>query len=294
MASRLAFLISLFGSLLLVGQPLAADSPPRPAWLGVVVVEVPFDWLAAQRLEYGVEVSQVVPRSPAATAGLRPGDLILSIADKPVYSVQRLHWLVNTLSSGQTVPVEYFRAGQKQTLTIELASPPPRGEPSSRGAHHRHPPLRSYLGIGLQAMTDDLRQAFGAPRDSGVLVTEVVDASPAAQAGVMAGDVIIRMDRKRIAEVGDVYRVLDFFEAGDEITIELIRAKASKLLTVVLAAAPDSGVAKPWYPPWDSPPAIPAPFLEPHYWERQLDQLLERWREYWREEPEAYPYERRL
>lgn len=294
MASRLAFLIGLLGGLLLVGQSLNGDPPPRPAWLGVVAVEVPFERLAAQRLEYGVEITEVVPGSPAATAGLRPGDTILSIADKPVYSVQRLHWLVTTLSPGQTVPVEYFRASQKQTLTIELSSPPPRGEPFSHGAHHRHPPQRSYLGIGLQAMTDDLRQAFGAPRDSGVLVTEVVDASPAAQGGLMAGDVIIRMDRKHIAEVGDVYRVLDFFEAGDEIAIEIIRAKASKLLTVVLAAAPDKSTPKPWYPPWNLPPTIPAPFLEPHYWERQLDQLLERWREYWRQEPDAYPYERRL
>lgn len=143
-------------------------------------------------------------------------------------------------------------------------------------------------------MTDDLRQAFGVPRDLGVLVTDVVDASPAAEAGLVAGDVIIQMDRKRIAQVTDVYRVLDYFEPKDEITIEIIRNKATKTLSVTLAAPPADTAPKPWQRPWDSPPAIPAPFLEPRYWERQLDDLLERWREYWREDPPAHPYERRL
>jgi hypothetical protein len=47
--------------------------------------------------------------------------------------------------------------------------------------------------------------------------------------------------------------------------------------------------------PWDSLPKIPAPFLEPHYWQRQLDDLLEQWREYWQDEPEVYPpFERRV
>ncbi|MFZ0255045.1 MAG: PDZ domain-containing protein, partial [Gammaproteobacteria bacterium] len=183
--------------------------------------------------------------------------------------------------------------GQKQTVNVELGSPPPRRELFDRGAYWPGP-LRSYLGIGLQAMTDDLRQAFGVPRDLGVLVTEVVDASPAAEAGLAAGDVITRMDRKQIAAIGDVYRVLDFFEPGDEITLEIIREKTSKLLTVVLAAPPDNGSPAPWRGPWDSPPTIPAPFFEPHYWQRQLDELLERWRDYWREEPGAPPYERRL
>lgn len=293
MAPRRILLIGLLGSLLLANPSLSADASPRGAWLGVVTVEMPFERLAVLGLEYGVEVSQVVPRSPAATAGLRPGDLILSIAEKPVYSVARLNWLVSTLNSGQTVPVKYFRTGQKQTVSIELSSAPPHKEWFNRGDYWPGP-LRSYLGIGLQAMTDDLRQAFGAPRDLGVLVTEVVDASPAAKAGLAAGDVITQMDRKQIAAIGDVYRVLDFFEPGDEITLEIIREKASKLLTVVLATPPDNGSPAPWRGPWDSPPTIPAPFFEPHYWQRQLDELLERWRDYWREEPGTPPYERRL
>jgi serine protease Do len=294
MPSRLVGLIGLLGALLLASYSLAADPLPHRAWLGVVTAEVSFERLAALGLEHGVEVRQVAPRSPAAKGGLKPGDVILAIAERPVYSVNRLRWLVDTLSPGHSVPIEYFRAGQKKTVQVELSSLEPRGGPFHPWPHPRGP-LRSYLGVGLQAMTDDLREAFGAPRDEGILVTQVFDTSPAAGAGLRAGDVITRMDRKQITEVADVYRVLDFFEPGDEITIEIIREKASTTLTVVLAVPPDEGPPRSWLVPWDSLPKIPAPFLEPHYWQRQLDDLLEQWREYWQDEPEVYPpFERRV
>ncbi|MGF1615135.1 MAG: PDZ domain-containing protein [Gammaproteobacteria bacterium] len=294
MRYRLVLLISLLGSLLPISHSQLAASSPHRAWLGVVAVEVSFERLAALGLEYGVEVTQVVPKSPAAKAGLRPGDVILAIAERPAYSVNRLSWLIDTLTPGQPVPIECLCAGEKKTLKVELSSPPPRGEPFGPG-EHGYGPQRSYLGVGLQGMTDDLRQAFGVPRDVGVLVTEVFDGSPAAAAGLAAGDVITQMDRKRIGEVDDVYRVLDFFEPGDEIAIEIVREKASQRFTVVLATPPDQDSPRPWFRPSDSPPRIPAPFLEPHYWQRQLDDLLERWREYWRKESEGYPpFERRL
>ncbi len=294
MRSRLVVRVALLGGLLLSSNFVSADAHESRVWLGVVTVGASFERLAALGLEYGVEVRRVVSQGPAAKAGLRSGDMILAIGQRPVYSVERLSWLMNTLSPGQEVPVEYFRAGERKTVKVALSAAPPLSERFSREQYRTGAP-RSYLGVGLQAMTDDLRQAFGVPRDIGVLITQVFDARPAAEGGLMAGDVIVRMDRMDITEVADVYRVLDFFKPGDAIKIELIREKGSETVTVVLAAPPeDRHGQRQWLEPWEPPPKIPVPFLEPHYWQRQLDELLERWREYWPEQPDAPAQEWRL
>lgn len=294
MGSRLVFALASLGGLLLASYSMTAEAHGTRAWLGVVAVEVSFERLAALGLEYGVEVRRVVPQGPAATAGLRTGDMIVTIAGRPVYSVDRLRWLVNTLSPGQEVAVGYLRAGERRTVKVTLRASPPRSERfCPRG--YRPGAVRSYLGVRLQTMTDDLRQAFGVPPAIGVLVTEVTDNSPAADVGLTAGDVIIRMDRKEIAEIADVYRALDFFEPEDEIAIAIIRDKASKTLAVALGAPPpDRHLPRRRFEPRESPPHLPAPLLDPRYWQRQFDELMERWQEYWREETQAPSEERPL
>jgi membrane-associated protease RseP (regulator of RpoE activity) len=93
---------------------------------------------------------------------------------------------------------------------------------------------RGFLGVQLIDITGDLRAHFGAPRDAGVLVSEVEKDSPAAKAGISVGDVITRIDGDRMESAGDVTRAIRHKKKGDEARIEVERGKAARTLTATL------------------------------------------------------------
>jgi membrane-associated protease RseP (regulator of RpoE activity) len=93
---------------------------------------------------------------------------------------------------------------------------------------------RGFVGLHLQDIAPSLRAHFGAPRESGVLVEEVVPDSPASRAGVQVGDVITSVDGGRIRYSGDVSRAIRSKKAGDNVELELIRDRAARKVTVTI------------------------------------------------------------
>lgn len=270
-----------------LAQPPRGWEPPRyhqaagPA-LGVLVEELPFGRLDSLGLSYGLQVSDVAPGSPAEEGGLRSGDILLKVDDQPVFSVARLRWLVRRGAEDGEVTVTYHRDGESATTEIELAKPPAHPMPYGHGPWGHGP--AAYLGVQLQALTPGLREAFEVPEDTGALVSEVLDDSPAYEAGLQAGDVIIRMDRKTIRAVTDVQRVVDYVGPGEPVELEIIRDRASKVLTVELAereASRDYPHWHGWRGPGPSRGELPF-FTDPDWWEGMED-FLEDWREYWEE-----------
>lgn len=268
-------------------HPWSRDMPPGRApqglWLGVLVEELPFGRLDGLELPYGVQVNRVFPGSPAQDGGLQAGDIILELAGRPVYSVARLRWLVSQATSSPEVEIKYYRDGETSSSRVDLRAPapvpgkrPPGGGWSSA----------SYLGVGLQALTPGLREAFSVPDDIGVLIAEVYPDSPAARAGLSAGDTIVRMDRRTITVIPDIHRVLDYFEPGERIEIELIRGGERRSMTVTLGEretprVPGGGEG---WPPSAGPTG---PLFDPAWWE-DVEQFLQRWKDYFeRQRPGA-------
>jgi serine protease Do len=240
--------------------------------LGVLVDAVPFATLERLGLAYGVAVRAVMPRSPAAQGGVQPGDVITALDGSLVYSPERLQWLVQHVGDARGVTLEVLRGTEALSLEIPLARPTLRSPARPPGPMRLAPGLqRSYLGIQMQPLTDDLRRLFGAPPGVGVIVAQVVKDSPAEQAGLAAGDVLVQMDRKAIRGVADVYRALAYFEPGDALDLVLIRDKQRQALSVTLGerAAPSL------------PPGVPG-----------QDRLMpdEDWdRDWWQRPPGAWP-----
>jgi serine protease Do len=132
-------------------------------------------------------------------------------------------------------------------------------------------------------MGDDLRRSFGAPEDSGVLIAEVSADSPASEAGLAAGDVIVKMDRKHVRYIADVYRVLDYFDPGEQLAVEIIRDKRVQTITVTLGARPEEQTLG---HSWEKAEEHLRYFLDPESWRNEFEGLLERWsrRHRWREQ----------
>lgn len=93
---------------------------------------------------------------------------------------------------------------------------------------------RGFIGVSLLEITPELRVHFGAPKDAGVLVSDVRADTPAAKAGIAVGDVITSVDGKRVQWNRDVSRGIRNRKAGDTVALEVIRGGASRKLTVTV------------------------------------------------------------
>jgi len=101
---------------------------------------------------------------------------------------------------------------------------------------------RGWLGVGIQDLDAELREAFGAGQ-RGVLITEVQQSSPAEKAGVKRGDVLTRLDGQPIDSTGHLRNAVAAHVAGSKIAVEVLRDKKAVQLEVTLTQATDPRAA---------------------------------------------------
>jgi membrane-associated protease RseP (regulator of RpoE activity) len=108
----------------------------------------------------------------------------------------------------------------------------------TEGAHHHLHALAGgragYLGVVLAPMTPELRAHEGAPEEAGVLVSKVIDDSPAARAGIRVGDVISAVDGEAVATPHDLAHAIRGREDGATVNVELWRDGAVQTLTAAV------------------------------------------------------------
>lgn len=219
------------------------------AWLGVKIDDVTAERAKELKLpgEYGVEVKDVEADSPAAQAGLQAGDVIVAFAEERVHSAAQLRRLVEETPVGRKVAVQVSRGGQLRSLEVALAERPaqvwgrriripeftlPRIEIPDFDFHLYT--SRGRLGISGDELTPQLAEYFGVKQGKGVLVKEVLAGSPAAQAGLKAGDVIVRVDTDEVGDLSGLRRALARERSTREVTLTIIRDRREQALKVVL------------------------------------------------------------
>jgi serine protease Do len=102
---------------------------------------------------------------------------------------------------------------------------------------------RGWLGVSIQPLTADLAKGFGLKEPSGVLISDVVEDSPAAHAGVASGDIIIEFDRKKVASPQELQKVVAATAPGRAVPLKVWRDKTEKTLEIKIGETPDDGVA---------------------------------------------------
>ena len=231
-AFRLPFFAAGATLLLVSGLlPATAQQPPRPpavrdaqmpetGWLGISIEEVSAQ--KAQELKlpgvYGVLVTDVGAESPAAKAGLKNGDVITDYAGQRIEGVIEFLRLVRETPPGRTVKMTIWRDARSQTISAENGkneNPNPENLFQSAMRRFGNPgpnmfgfgptlPVAPVLGITGQDLSRQLGKYFGAPDGEGVLITNVEGNSPAAKAGLEAGDVIIKVDGNRVRTLSEL------------------------------------------------------------------------------------------
>lgn len=196
----------------------------------------------------GVLVQDVDEGGPAARAGLRSGDIIVDFDGERVRGVRHFSRLVRETPPGRTVKSSIIRGGERLTVDVtprdgdRLSHVLPYIERGMRAIprdfEFEFPQWtsRGRLGVSLTPLTDQLASYFGVKE--GALVSAVEADSPAAQAGLRAGDVITAINGRPVGDPGDAMAVLRETARGSAVEIRLTRDK--KEMTVK-ATLPERG-----------------------------------------------------
>ncbi len=213
------------------------EKKEKTGWLGVRIADVTEELAKEKKLgtEEGAYVEKVEGESPADSAGIQKGDVIIEFDGKKISDAADLREFVGKSSPGAAVPIVILREGQKKTLTATLGAAKEHNKQLriSTPMLPKHIPFICHgprLGMNLETLNEQLGAYFGAPNNEGVLVCEVFKNSTAEKAGFKAGDVIIRAGKKSVNDVGDIRRVLSKAEPGKTLDFEIIRKGSSKTI----------------------------------------------------------------
>ncbi len=215
----------------------------RRGWLGVSFQPVSDEIADAVGLDQarGALVAEVLDGGPAAAAGLRQGDVIIGYDGEPLEEAGNLPERVAETASGSTVPVTVWRNGEEETLEVTIGTPPEEAELAALQQEEAVPePESQTLGMSLAQLGPASRERFGLPEGTeGVVITEVTQGTPAAETGLVPGDVILQVNQEAVESPDAVRSALSAArEAGRERALMLIqRDGQQQFVTVPLAEA---------------------------------------------------------
>jgi Do/DeqQ family serine protease len=200
----------------------------RP-WLGAKLQEVTPEIAESMGLKRpsGALVANVASGGPAARAGIRTGDLIVSIDGTLVDDPNAFDYRFATKALGGTAQIGLVRQGKEVAVPVALQGLPdtPRNELEIRG---RSPFLGVTVANLSPALADELRLD---PQTEGVVVTAVADGSPARSLGFQKGDIVLSVNNQKIAKPTDLDRIVNAGSRQWHITI----VRGGQQISVVLS-----------------------------------------------------------
>jgi serine protease Do len=145
----------------------------------------------------GAIVAQVSPDSPASRAGLKSGDVIVSLDGQKVTNGSALQVAVSGIAPGNNIALGIIRDGSQQTVNLKVGEFHKDGDVASNDDPSA--PKSGKLGLAVADLDQNSRQQLNIPSQvHGVAIASVRPASPAEDAGLAAGDVILEVNRKPV------------------------------------------------------------------------------------------------
>ncbi len=240
----LILIVALVAVALVAASGIAKKSSRDHGWLGVYTHSVNYDVARAYDLDtkYGAVIADVIGDSPADKAGLADGDVIISLNGDKVTDSDDLIDLIAETKPGDRVKLGIIRDGKEQTIEATLAEPEEDSfiwtdsdwskDKKVKDLYRLKTKKQPYIGVMLDNLSDQLGNYFGIKDGDGALITEVVEDSPAQKAGLAAGDVILKVDNKKVEDAGDVSDLIEDHEKGDQVAVTVMRDHREKDITV--------------------------------------------------------------
>jgi serine protease Do len=226
-----------------VARDLIEYGKVKRSWLGILFRVIDATDARARSLPdnppIGALITEVTPGGSADDAGIESDDIILEVDGVQIDNSGKLQTLISTKRPGSKVEMLVYRGGSsrregsKRTVTVTLQERP---EDTTRPALERRERESDKLGLEVAGLERDQAREIEFDGD-GVLVVNVEIYSPAADAGIVRGSVIVEVDGEPVSNVRGYERVLDELESGSYVMIRFYdhrRSEGSRYLTVTV------------------------------------------------------------
>ena len=182
----------------------------------------------------GALIADVVPKSPADDAGLKPGDVVVALNGKPVSDNNQLTRDVGVVPPGQSVKLDVVREGKEKSVSVKLAPRPDESEQparSEKGGGEKEG--GDLLGLQVEDLTPQIaRRAQVDLGTKGAVVTDVAPDSPASAAGLDQGDLVLEVNRMPVASAADYRKATKGLKKGDTALLRVRRGQGSQYVPV--------------------------------------------------------------
>jgi serine protease Do len=166
----------------------------------------------------GAIISQVTPDSPASRAGLKNGDVLRELNGKKIVSSSALQVAVSQINPGTTIDLGILRDGKQQTIKVTVGEFHKDTEMADNRDSGKQ--QRGKLGLAVDNITPDLRSQLNLPSDiKGAAVQSVRPASPADDAGLAPGDIIVEINRHPVESADKFVNEVHAVPAGKDILL---------------------------------------------------------------------------
>lgn len=192
-------------------------------WLGVMIQKITPELKEKLGLkdDKGALVADVTPGGPAEKSGIKRGDVIISFDGKEIKEMSALPYIVASTPIDKTVMVELIRQGKQMQIEVKIGELKEEAQ-SAVGEEE------SNLGMTLEEINPDLVQKFDLSEERGLVVVEVDKNTPAEEAGIRQGDILVELDQKPVEGLSRYRELIRQYKKGDTILF-LVKRKGSTL-----------------------------------------------------------------
>lgn len=171
--------------------------------------------------DHGIVINSIETGSPAERAGLKRGDVILSVQGKPIADADELVSIISDSEIGKRLQVEYLRDGKRLSTEVEVGDRNKIVSDSHEESENQHAEAPAegstgVLGISVKGLTHDqaqeLTEQLHLDSKQGILVTDVQPSGFSSELGVQHGDIILSINHHTVASAGRVQPHSDIFE----------------------------------------------------------------------------------
>ncbi len=218
-----------------VADQLRQEGRVARGWLGVIIQEVTMQLAESfgMKSAHGALVARILPGSPAAGSPLQVGDVITHFEGQRLSRSSALPPLVGRVPANSDARVRVMRDGRAMELTVNIGELPNEGELRAAADTAPAPARVNTLQLEVEPLDDAERKQFGVDR-GGVVVADVSDDGPAAEAGILVGDVLLMIDNKAVDTPDEFNQVLADLVGRQSVAVLVQRAEGPVFLAVKL------------------------------------------------------------
>jgi len=188
----------------------------------------------------GATVQEVTKGSPAEKSGIKKGDVIIRVNEKPVDSPESLFETIHNYKPGEKVKIVFIRDGKEQTVVATLDKPDDKGKDLyyNYNYNYKMPPMPEWKGLGMEEMWAENRhpklgiKAQDAEDGKGVTVLEVEDSSSAYKAGLKKGDIILQFNGEEVNSTGELVDQVQEARQKPTVKVKILRGGISQEIEI--------------------------------------------------------------